>query len=161
MERQVAQTDAFWTRGISKIKVLPSVAGSSPTRNEITAGVDLTPYIAAPSGFTLKNSPIDRPDLSDGFNGQIDGPDSVDDSSLMCYDGSTSSVARSTCPKGTTVYLVLFRYGDTVGKRCEVWPCRVTGTNDDWAGAMDTKAAQVNVSFAVLSRPNQNATVPA
>jgi hypothetical protein len=148
MERQVAQTDAFWTRGISKIKVLPSVAGSSPTRSEITAGVDLTPYIAAPSGFTLKNSPIDR-------------PDSVDDSSLMCYDGSTSSVARSTCPKGTTVYLVLFRYGDTVGKRCEVWPCRVTGTNDDWAGAMDTKAAQVNVSFAVLSRPNQNATVPA
>jgi hypothetical protein len=157
----MAQTDSFWTRGKSAIKILPAVAGSSPTRSEISAGVDLSLYVAGISGFTLKNAPIDRPDLSDGFNGQIDGPDSVDDSSLTCYDGSSASVARSTCPKGTTVYVVLMRYGDVPTKRCEVWPCRVTGTNDDWAGAMDTKPAQLDVSFAVLSRPNQNATIPA
>jgi hypothetical protein len=100
----MAQTDSFWTRGKSAIKILPAVAGSSPTRSEISAGVDLSLYVAGISGFTLKNAPT---------------------------------------------------------KRCEVWPCRVTGTNDDWAGAMDTKPAQLDVSFAVLSRPNQNATIPA
>lgn len=153
------QTDRFWRRGFSKIKMLPAVAGSSPTRAEITAGVDLSPFVASVAGFKLKNSPITTPDLSTAFDSQIDGPDTVGDSSLTCYDGSTASTVRSTCPKGTTLFAVLMPYGDVAGKRCEVWQVRSTGVNDDWD--LGTTAAQNEVGFAVLAVPNQNATIPA
>lgn len=154
----MAQTDRFWRRGFSKIKVLPAVAGSSPTRPEIDAGIDISDYVSDVSGFALKNSPITTPDLGSGFDSQIDGPDTVDDSSLTCYDGSSTSVVRSACPKGTNQFVVLMPYGDVSGKRCEVWSVRSTGVNDEWG--TDNSAAKTVVGFAVLTKPNQAATIP-
>lgn len=148
----------FFRRGTSKVKFLPSVAGSSPTRPEITAGTDLSASVASISGFQLNNNPITTPDLNTNFDSQIDGPDGAGDSSLTFYDDNASSTIRTALAKGTAGYIVLFPYGDVATKRLEVWPVKSTGVNDEWT--TDAQAAQFQVGFAVTAVPNQNGTTP-
>lgn len=149
----------FFRRGVSKIKFLPSVAGSSPTRPEITAGTDLSASVAAIGGFQLSNAPIATPDLATSFDSQIDGPDTTDASTLTFYDDDTTATIRTALAKGTAGYIVLFPYGDVATKRCEVWPVKSTGVNDQWS--LDANAAQFQVGFAVTAKPNQAGVTPA
>ncbi len=149
----------FYRRGISEMKWLPAVAGASPTRPEITAGTILTTDVNTINGFKAKNNPITTPDLSTTFDTQIDGNDSVDDSSLVFYDRDNAATIRTALAKGTAGFVALFPYGDSVGKRCEVWPAKSTGVNDEWT--LDATAAKFEVGFAITSRPTQNGTTPA
>lgn len=149
----------FFRRGVSAVKFLPGVAGASPTRPEITAGTDLTAQVADINGFQLTNKPIDTPDLSTVFTSQIDGEDTVADSSLTMYDLTDSAAIRTALAKGTAGFLVLFPYGDASGKRCEVWPVKSTGVNDEWQLSSDP--ARYEVGFAVTGVPKQNQTTPA
>jgi len=149
----------FFRRGVSKVKFLPAVAGTSPTRAEITAGTDLSPAIAGINGFSLNNSPITTPDLATNFDSQIDGPDAAGDSSLNFYDDDATTTMRTAVAKGTAGFIVLFPYGDVSGKRCEKWPVKSTGVNDEWG--LDATAAQFQVGFAVTGKPEQNAVTPA
>lgn len=149
----------FFRRGRSKMKWLPAVAGTSPTRAEITAGVDVTPAIADISGFQLENNPIETPDLSTAFNSQITGPDAAASSGVTCYDDDASATLRSAMAKGTAGFMILMPYGDSVGKRIEVYPSTSTGVNDKWTLAAE--AAQVVIGFAITATPNQNGVCPA
>jgi hypothetical protein len=148
----------YFRRGVSKIKWAPAVAGSSPTRPEITAGVDLSPSVAAINGFQFTNAPIATPDLSDNFDSQITGPDTAGDSSLDFYDDDTSTTVRTTLAKGTAGYILLMPYGDVATKRVEVWSVTSLGVNDAWS--MDATAAQFNIQFAITKRPNQAGVLP-
>lgn len=150
----------FFRRGVSKIKFLPAVASvAAPTRIEITAGTDLTAAIADISGFQLSNSPIPVPNLQDTFTGQIDGEDTVQDSSFTLNDDNSVTTIRTAQAKGTAGFILLMPYGDVPTKRAEVWPVKVTGFNDSWSVGNDP--AQAMVSYAITSTPTQNAVVPA
>lgn len=149
----------YFRRGISKTKFLPACAAASPTRAEITAGVDLSASVNAINGFQYSNSPIATPDLSDSFDSQISGPDTAGDSSIDFYDDDSSSTVRTALAKGTPGFMILFPYNDLVGKRLEKWPCTSLGVNDAWS--MDAVAALFNVQFAITSRPNQAGVTPA
>lgn len=150
----------FFRRGISKIYFLPSVADlDSPTRLEITAGVNLSPFVNAINGFQLNNSPIPTPNLEDQFTSQIDGEDTVADSSLVFNDDDTDDDVRTALAKGTAGYVLLMPYGDVSGKRAEVWPAKSTGFNDEWT--TDNSPARAQAGFAVTAVPEQNAVVPA
>lgn len=149
----------YFRRGVSKVKWAPAVAGSSPTRAEITAGVDLSLSIAAINGFQFTNSPIATPDLSDNFDSQITGPDAAGDSSFDFYDDDASTTVRTALAKGTAGFVLLMPYGDVVTKRCEVWNVTSLGVNDAWS--MDATAAQYNIQFAITKRPNQAGVLPA
>jgi hypothetical protein len=149
----------YFRRGKSKVRWAPAVAGSSPTRGEITAGVDLSASLADIAGFQLNNNPITTPDLATSFDSQIDGPDSTEDSSLTFYDDDTSTTIRTTLAKGVSGYVLLFPYGDVPTKRCEVWNSKSTGVNDQWS--LDATAAQFRVGFAILVVPNQAGVIPA
>lgn len=149
----------FFRRGKSKIWVTPTVAGTNPTLAEITAGTDISGSVAGISGFGITNSPIVTPDLGTAFNSQIEGEDAVADSSLTLYDDDASEVVRDLLAKGTTTCVLLMPYGNVTGKRLEVWRTRVTGFNDQWS--LDASAAQALASFAILSQPNQDGSVPA
>lgn len=149
----------FFRRGVSKIRFLPAVAATSPTRAEITAGTDLTAFIADIQGFQLTNSPIPVPNLNETFTGQIDGEDTVQDSGFTLNDDDDTDDVRTALPKGTAGYILLMPYGDTPTKRCEVWPVKVTGFNDAWSVGNDP--AQAAVQFAITSTPTQDAVVPA
>jgi hypothetical protein len=148
----------FYRRGISKMKFLPAVAGASPTRGEINAGVDISPQVAEINGFALTNSPIATPDLSTAFNTQIPGSDEAADSSVTMYDDNASATIRTAMAKGTAGYMVLFPYGDVATKRLEVYAVTSTGVNDQWTTAAE--AAKYVASFAVTATPNQTGTTP-
>lgn len=143
----------FFRRGKSKIWIIPTVAGTSPTTAEFTAGTDVSGDVAAISGFGLSNSPISVPDLGTTFNSQVEGEDTAEDCSVTFYDDDTTSTTRTLLAKGTAVCVVLLPYGKVSTKRCEVWRCKSTGFNDQWS--LDATAAQATVNFAVLSTPNQ------
>lgn len=149
-------------RGISKWKVLPAVAGTSPTRPEIAAGVDITASIAGISGFGITSGTVTTPDLDSLFDKTVPGVDSAGDSSLTMWDevasGTGSDPARAAMQKGQDKVIVRFPYGDTAGLRCEVWRVTVLGNNDqnDMAAAM-----QYQVGFSIREVPTQNAIVPA
>lgn len=148
----------FFRRGVSAIKFLPSVAGTSPTRPEITAGTDLTSQVADIEGFQLSNSPIATPDLVSTFDSQINGPDATDDSGLIMYDLSDSAAIRTALAKGTAGFLIFFPYGDVAAKRLEKWPVVSTGVNDQWT--LSAEAARYRVGFAVTAVPVQNGVTP-
>jgi hypothetical protein len=150
----------FFRRGKSKIWICPTVAGSSPTTAELTAGTDISGSIAAIGGFGLTNSPITTPDLGTSFNSQIEGEDTVADSSFTVYDDDSEEgeALRELLAKGTEVCAVLMPYGKVATKRCEVWRIKSTGFNDTWS--MDAAAAQAVVSVAVTQTPNQLGVIP-
>lgn len=149
----------YFRRGKSKIKFLPAVANqAAPTAPELTAGTDLTPQVAEINGFQLSNSPIPVPNLQDQFTPQIDGEDTVADSSLTLYDDDTASTIRTALAKGVSGFIALMPYGQTSTKRVEIWPVKSTGVNDEWTTGNDP--ARFTIGFAVTGVPTQGGVLP-
>lgn len=149
----------FFRRGVSLIRYLPAVSNpAAPSAGEISAGTVLTAAVGGISGFQLSNSPIPVPDMATVFTAQINGEDTVADSSLTLNDDDTSTTIRTALAKGTAGYILLQPYGATAGKRCEVWPIKVTGFNDEWV--VDNTNAKSVVGFAITGVPTQNAVNP-
>lgn len=151
----------FFRRGTSKIWFLPAVADiSAPTVAEVNAGTDLSPFINGITGFQYQNERIDTPVLSSSFNFQIDGPDTVSDSSIQCTDdnGGTTA-ARTLLPKGTSGFLMLMPYGRVPTKRGEVWPAKSTLIADEWSLGNDP--ARFDIGFAITGIPDQDVSIPA
>ena len=149
----------FFRRGISKVHFCPTVAGTSPTRPEITAGTALSPSIVEMSGWTLSNSPIPTPNLNDRYTAQIPGEDTTPDSTFTLDDDDAASTIRTALAKNTTGFIILMPYGDVPTKRLEKWPVTVTGFNDTWS--TDNTPARSVVGFAITAVPTQNGVVPA
>ena len=151
----------FFRRGKSKIYFCPTIAApaTGPTAAELTAGIDLSPHVADVAGFQLTNSPISTPNLADQFTPQIDGEDTVADSSLTLYDDDTATTVRTALAKGTVGYVVMLPYGTTVAKRAEVWAAKTTGLNDEWS--TDNVAARMVSGFAITAVPKQDAAIQA
>jgi hypothetical protein len=150
----------FYRRGISEIHFLPAVTDlAAPTRPQITAGVDLSGDVASIAGFQLSNSPILVPNLRDQFTPQIDGEDTIADSSLTFNDDVDDDAIRTALEKGTVGFLLLLPYGDVPAARAEVWPVKVAGFNDTWD--LGATPAQAVAGFVVTGVPEQNAVVPA
>lgn len=149
----------FFRRGVSLIRFLPAVANpAAPTAPEIAAGTNLTPSVGGIAGFQLSNSPIPVPDLATVFTAQINGEDTVADSTLTLNDDDTTTAIRVALAKGTAGFILLQPYGATTAKRAEVWPVKVTGYNDEWV--LDNTNAKSVVGFAVTAVPTQNAVNP-
>jgi hypothetical protein len=149
----------FFRRGVSLVRFLPAVANpAAPSGAEISAGTVLTAAISAISGFQLSNSPIPVPDLATVFTAQINGEDTVADSTLTLNDDDTTTAIRTALAKGTSGFILLQPYGAAAGKRCEVWPVKVTGYNDEWS--VDNTNAKSVVGFAITGVPTQNAVNP-
>lgn len=149
----------FFRRGISKARFLPSLAGANPTRAEITAGLNLSPFVASVQGFQLSNAAIPTPNLEDRFTSQIEGEDTVQDSGFTLNDDMDDTDIRDALPKGTEGWVLLMPYGDVATKRCEIWPVRVSGFNDVWD--MGNNPAQAALQFVITGVPDQDGTIPA
>jgi hypothetical protein len=150
----------FFRRGVSKIYFVPAVANlTAPTRPEIAAGKDMSTQVAEIAGFQLSNSPIPTPVLAEAFTAQIDGEDTVADSSLTMYDLIDAVILRTATVKGTAGFFILMPYGDIPTKRGEVWPAKITGQNDEWNTG--NNAARYVTSAAITGIPSQVAVIPA
>lgn len=154
----------YFRRGKSKILFALEVAElETPDASEIDGAEDLSADVAEVTGFELSNDPIGTPNLQDQFTPQIDGEDTVPSSSLTFYDrdadgDGTPTEIRVALEKGTTGYLIFAPYGIVDGGRCEVWPVKSNGVNDQWS--IGNEAARFNVPFSVREVPEQNATLP-
>lgn len=151
----------FYARGITAIVVCPSVADlDSPTRLELTAGLDVSERISDINGWDVNNTPIESPKLAFRYTPTIPGPDTTSASTLVVVDddGATDDV-RDALAKGTSCYVVILRYGDIPGRRCEVWPATVTGYNDNHTLA--NEPARSTVGFTFPLPPEQDAVIPA
>lgn len=159
----------WFRRGKEKWVFAPAVANkAAPTRAEITAGTVLTQPadtssagISAVAGFAISNAPIGVPDASSTFDKQIPGIDSTEASSITFYDDDASATKRTALAKGTAGFIIRMPYGDVPTKRCEVWPVRTTGVNDDADIVNASGAATFIVGFAIEDTPNQGAVIPA
>lgn len=152
--------DRFFRRGLSKILFAPAVADpANVTRTEMDAAEDLSEAIAAINGFQFSNSPIGTPNLASTFTSQIEGEDTVSDSSLDLYDDQTDDTIRLALAKGTDGFVLMLPYGDVESDRMEVWPAKSLGVNDEWS--MGNDPARTQVPFAITAPPEQDATIPA
>jgi hypothetical protein len=79
-------------------------------------------------------------------------------STLTFLDDDASSTIRAALAKGTAGFILLEPYGDVATKRCEVWPVKTTGVNDQWTVGNDP--AHFVVGFAITNVPSQNGTIP-
>lgn len=155
----------FFRRGITAVVLVPTIAAStggvvgSPTRAELDAGEDLSEDVADITGWQLTNSPIATPNLRDKFTGQIEGEDTIGDSSLTLYDRTPENTMRASLAKGTQAFLVILPYGDVPARRCQIYPVTVTGVNDEYSIGNDP--ARFVTGFAITAPPNLNGTVPA
>lgn len=152
----------YFRRGKSKIFFVPTIANPAvgPTAAELAAGIDLSLRIAEIGGFQATNSPIATPNLAESFTSQIDGEDTIADSSLTLYDDDQNAdPVRVALAKGTLGFVILAPYGTAVGKRVEVWASKTSGYNDEWTVGNDP--ARSVCTFVVTAAPVQDAEVSA
>lgn len=149
----------FFRRGVTKIYFLPSVANTAaPTSSEVTAGTNLSPQIAAITGFQLSNTPIVTPDLVSTFDSQIAGVDAAANSELDFYSQTSTDAIKTALAKGTVGFLLFAMRGSTAASPAEVWPVTVTFNAEEYVLTND--AAKYKVGFSVTSVPIQNAVMP-
>lgn len=143
-----------------KFYFVPAVANlAAPTRAEITAGTDLTPYLTDTSGFSAAGQMAEVPDYASDFPKKVPGIKASEDPTLTFWEDDATSVARNAVPDGQAGFLVRMPYGDVATKRCEVWPVRSTGPNTILPN--DNTAASFTVGFATEDKPELDAVVPA
>lgn len=118
---------------------------SSPTKAEIVAGVNLTPYIISINASTRGNV-VQTPSFDTRFETSIPGTVTATFEADMYRDDEDDD-AWDTLPRGTRGYFVVSRFGGnggpsttpssplnspTTGDSCEIWPVFVvarTATN--------------------------------
>ena len=151
----------FFRPGTSKVHWLTTIASlPTPTRAEITAGTNLTPWVAALTGFDVDQQLIEIPDVTTNTVIQRTGSNRIVPSAFVLYDDLETAGLRVTLAAGTTGYVVLMPYGDTATRRAEVWRVRtMLPTSGGWS--TESKAATYTVPVAVLSFPTLGAVVPA
>lgn len=140
---------------------------ASPTRTELTAGTDLTAEIVdgGVSGFALSGAVVDVPDLGSRFTSNIPARQTAASSSIKFYADSSSADVRTlftAAPNsaGTTGFIVILEEGEYVSgktKTMDVWPVSVTSDAIDQS---TTVAGQLDVMFAIPSKPYLNVAIP-
>lgn len=158
----------FFPSAKSKVVFAPAVANlAAPSGAEITAGTVLTvPASTVAAGLiALDNwetdgANIEVPDVASTFDKTIPGRSSAKEPSAAFYDDDAASVAiRTALAEGTAGFMIIMKMGQTTGRRCEVWPCRVNTLNDSQVHNKN-EAAQFSATFAITDAPNKNAVVP-
>lgn len=152
----------FIRRGVAKMFYLPTVANkvTGPTRAEITAGIDLTGWIAEIAGFTVVSESVPTPDMGSRFNSTIPGGTSVEDSSFTFYDDELTEDIEDAFPVGDEGYVYFMRKGDkpttTTG---DLYATRVASRGVNWTTEMT--GATVAVGFSITAEPTTDLAIPA
>lgn len=153
--------------GNAKVVFAPSISSTSaPTVAEINAGTVLTvpgstatAGLAEMSNWETAASNIEVPDVASTFDKTIPGRTKAGEPSISFYDDSAgTSTVRTALAEGTAGYMVIMRYGQTVGKRAEVYPCKVSALNDSQVNNKN-EPAMFTAVFAITDTPNKNASI--
>ncbi|MFJ6136483.1 hypothetical protein [Kitasatospora sp. NPDC092286] len=152
----------YMRRGVTKFFFLTTIAAPTniPTRQELTAGTDLSKQIADIEGWSLENSPIETPDLGNKFSTSIPGEDKAANSALTFYEDLASDVIEALLSKDAVGYICILRKGDIPqSKSLDVFPVRVGSRAPSYSTG--TEPAKFKVSFSISDLPTLDAPVPA
>lgn len=149
----------FIRRGISKFRFSATLDGASPTREELDASDDLTPFIADLAGWMLENNSVATPDMSSTFESSIPGTDQVADSSITCFEDLEEDTIEALLPKGTAGYFIILRKGDIPSSTSmDTFPVRVRSKGSEFN--IGNEPARFVVQFAITDPPELDAAVP-
>jgi len=133
-----------------------------PTAAEVTASVNLTPFIMSLTASTQGNV-IPTPSFDSLFETSAVGTSSAS-FSMDCYRDDTADTAWTTLPRKTKGFVIISRFGGsgalrkpTTGNVVEVWPIIVTSRS--MAGMSNNTVQSFTVTCAVPTEPNEAATV--
>lgn len=152
----------FGDNATTVISWLPSISAATltPTRAELTAGINIGVDLVDLDGWSIEAEQIDTQALNDQFQTKIPGSLSAPDSSLTFFTSKTGVDIRATLPRGTSGYVCFLDGGDISGNKMEVYPVTVT-SNAVMRSLQSKDASKIKVGFAITRSPGQNLTVPA
>jgi hypothetical protein len=134
---------------------------SAPTRDELDAGIDLTPEVAAMGNWGVTSAAVDAPDLKSRFVPQVPGLITIDGPTLSVYLSEDNDAAdvRSVLPRDTPGFMVKLPEGDITGNTMDVFPARVASLSKPTA--LGGTVAVAEVTWTVTAEPAENIAVPA
>lgn len=155
--------------GKAKVVFAPAVANiAAPTTGEMSAGTILNnpggtviAGLISMTGFTSEQGFITTADLQTDTDSKFPGRRTIGDASMMFYDDDASSTIRTALAEGTAGYICRFPYGQSAGKRCEVFPVTIGALNDADYDATANEVQKFSVAVAITAKPNKNSVSPA
>jgi hypothetical protein len=142
---------------IRKFYWVPTIANTaSPSRGELDAGTDLSPQVTDANGWSISGTTV----ASQSFVGtaiNLQGPKSIDDSSLTTRLSKTTTDARTILTQDLAGYIVVFPEGDVTGRKMDVFTVIVNAIPKS-PGIADPATA--TFQFAITALPNMRVTIP-
>lgn len=139
---------------------------AAPTAAQITAGVNLTPYVISINASTTGNT-VPTPSLDSLFETNVPGTVNATLTADFYRDntvGAQGDLAWKTLPRKTSGFLVISRFGGTgalyapaVGNTVEVWPILVVSRAA--ANMSNNTVMTFTVTCSVPQVPNEAAVV--
>lgn len=162
--------DRFIPSDYAVVVIAPTVADlSAPTRSEINAGTVLASPdmgdeilgLEAIAGLERQEQTVTGADVNSRVDKKYPGRQQLPDATLTFFDADDGSGAiRTALAEGTTGVLIIMKYGDVAGRRCECWPGRVSTVNDSQITSANELAKFV-ATWVVNAEPNTDAVIPA
>lgn len=159
----------FIPSAVSKVVFAPSVSNlAAPSSGEISAGVALlTPGtsivegLKEMAGWETDSADVVVPDAATRFDNTIPGRTSAKSPTTLHYSDETGApgTIRTALAEGTAGYMIIMKQGQTTGRRCEVWPCRVSTIVDSPVNS-GNEASMFTVKWTISASPNKTAVVP-
>jgi hypothetical protein len=156
----IAAPVEYINAGTTKTYILFALAVvGSPTRSELNAGTDVTRALAESAGWKVESDQVDAPNMDDVFTPTISGRTKVADSSLTLYCDVTGADIRALLPRGTNCWVIWLDGGDVSGRKCSIFPSRVSSLGMVREVKGDNPAT-IEVAFAITATPQENVTIP-
>jgi len=153
----------FVYEGNTNVYWLTTIATTSTPRvNELTAGVNLTNFVAKDGvSVNINTNNVDSATIAQIFDAQAVGSYGAD-LELTMFRDDTLDTAWNTCVYGTNGYLVIDRFSASGssplnGKKVEVWPAEMHQPSPENSAA--NTVVRFMEKFAVTSTPNLSATI--
>lgn len=151
-------SERFFAPEISKVYFALAIADiAQPTRSEIDAAHDLTPEIAAISGWSVSTAMIALQGMS-RFTPQIPGRTTAADSSLGFWMDRGGQDIRTILARGDTGFVIFCDGGDEPGYLADVFPVQVR--NIGKARTLADQGAQLEAGFAITRVPAEDVALP-
>lgn len=156
----------FIGRGREGVFFVPSLANpASPSAAAVAAGTPLHNILRSFTGFTSSIENVDNADYGSRVNKTIPGAENLDDSSLTIFSGDADTdageAARTALAEGTNGFFVWVKRTQTPAatQRCDVFPGRVGGLNDD--RTFDMAVRTYTASISITDAPHKNVAMVA
>jgi hypothetical protein len=155
MTTPLTATERYISPEVTKVYWVPTIADiTAPQRAELDAGTDLTPEIAAMTGWEVAADRVAVPDLGTRFTGRISGRVNPGDAQITFYASQDTADVRDVLARGDKGFIYIADGGDVPTQKARVFAVEVSAVTPtvDVAG---TEAARIMVDFSITAAAEQ------